>query len=83
MHLTATKGGEMDKYYLVERTDQADWDEYDSFVVKAKDEKDALAMCNEEAGHGMCGDFTAKNTIIKPLDETMENGIILGSFNAG
>ena len=70
-------------FYLVERTDKWGYDEYDSFVVSAKDEEEALSLAYNEAERIMWGGrFTKDNTKIELLQAT-ESKIILGSFNAG
>jgi hypothetical protein len=74
-------------FYLVERTDEISWDEYDAFVVKADSEKEALMIAQEKAGNKFWGSeepfFRVENTTITELTDAMENGEILGSFNAG
>ena len=37
------------KLYLVTRTDEADWDEHDGFVVRAANEENALKLAHEFA----------------------------------
>ena len=70
-------------FYLVERTDNIKYDEYDSFVVCAKDEEEALSLVYNKVEDCMCGGFFTKdNTIIKLL-QANGSEIILGSFNAG
>lgn len=64
--------------YLVERLDEADYDEYDSFVVRAKDPKQTLDICSKRANY-----FNETNTQITRLCELGQDEIILGSFNAG
>ena len=59
------------KIYLVKRTDEINWDEYDSWVVVAHNPREAKKMC---------GYLTVTVREIK-LGKT--NKIILGSFNAG
>lgn len=31
--------------YKLERNDECDWDEYNGFVVRAENEKEALKLC--------------------------------------
>lgn len=64
--------------YLIERLDEVGYDEYDSFVVRAKDPKQALDICSKRAKY-----FNETNTQITKLCELGEDEIILGSFNAG
>lgn len=63
------------KIYLVRRTDENDWDEYDAFVVVAENENEALSIARDSAGHGKWGKVSEVNPDKK--------GIVLGSFNAG
>ena len=65
----------MNVYYVW--TDKWDWDEYDGFVVVAKDEENALAM--------VIGSFSERqrdSIHIEEVDLTTEH-MVLGSFNAG
>jgi len=64
--------------YLVKRTDECDYDEFDAFVVAATSAQEAEAMCNFHAA------------VRGPLSTTLLGiaaegiaGEILGSFNAG
>lgn len=59
--------------YLVQRTDDIYYDEYDAFVVRAKSRKEAAEMTRIKG-------YPLKITLIKPEGKSME---ILGSFNAG
>ena len=71
--------------YLVERTDDINYDEYDSFVVKADNEEEARIAAQNKAGkccHNNEWFFEKDKTRITELD-FIENGVILGSFNAG
>ena len=66
----------MNKIYLV-KTDDLSYDYYDSFVVIAKNEEEAIKLCEEEAGN-----FNKLNTtIIEIIPDNPR--IVLGSFNAG
>ncbi len=64
--------------YLVERTDDVGYDEYDAFVVSAKDENEALVTIGGNQ-------FFKGNTEFKVVGTTTSkvSEIILGSFNAG
>lgn len=58
-------------------TDKCDYDEYDEFVVVAKDEGSALAM--------VIGSFNERqrdSIHVEEVDLTIEH-MVLGSFNAG
>lgn len=72
------------KLYIVE-ADSHDWDEYDSFVVWAKDSAEALQIAKDEASAGWEErktnfDNGAKVTKVKKPKQPC---ILLGSFNAG
>ena len=70
--------------YFVKRTDHADYDEYDSYVVAAVSEEGALAM-HPRCGWGG-GWTTPENVVAKLLGvalPSIEGGIICSSFNAG
>lgn len=75
------------KLYLVERTDDCDWDEYDAVVVAAPSAEEALKFviepipgyyrnCRYPGLYGVDLDITE----IDPEGETRE---ILSSYNAG
>jgi hypothetical protein len=66
----------MPRIYLVTRTDEIDWDEYDAFVVRAENEEDALLQCDY-------GYLNKGNTTVIEITQEGEKGRILGSFNAG
>jgi urease accessory protein UreE len=65
------------KIYLVERQDRVGWDEYDSFVVRAENEEDALIQCD----YTLCS--KENGTTVTEIKAKGEKGRILGSFNAG
>ena len=52
------------------------YDDYDSKVVRAENETEALLICGEES-------WTIDNTKITEITIDGEKQIILGSFNAG
>lgn len=71
--------------YLIERTDRVGYDEYDSAVVVAQSEEQALELLkkkhpNDYTTYHCWGDF--KSVIIRELSLTAP-AIILESFNAG
>jgi hypothetical protein len=73
-------------FYLVERTDAVDYDEYDSFVVKADNKEDARIAAQNLAGKKWHNDewyFSRENARVTELNDETENGVVLGSFNAG
>ena len=66
--------------YFVERTDHADYDEFDSYVVAAVSEEAALAS------HPHYGWPDPKKVLVKLIGvalPSIEDGIICSSFNAG
>lgn len=65
--------------YLVKRTDEIGYDEYDAFVVVAYNEFHALVLAGQEGGREL---FREDNTVITRVDGD-EFGIILGSYCAG
>ncbi len=70
--------------YLVERTDRIGYDEYDSFVVRAKSSKDALVHVLANYGSRYSGWRTdGSNVEVTKIEPTGEDEIILGSYNAG
>ena len=62
--------------YLVTRTDKVDYDEYDSFVVRANSVQTAIVVCDNSQ-------FTKDNTNVIELRTDGNTEIIIGSFNAG
>jgi hypothetical protein len=65
--------------YLVSRTDEVDWDEYDSVVVVAETPKEARKIAPVDDG-------TWKNLSVKLIGSAkmgIKKGIILESYNAG
>ena len=65
------------KIYLIERTDRVGYDEYDSYVVIAKNRKKAESLIDSWG----CG---PKNPTIKVTEIKLDKEqILLGSFNAG
>lgn len=65
----------MKKIYLV-KVEECDWDEYDSIVVVASTEEEAISM-----GQGFFNEEQGQITATE-VDLT-ESGVILASFNAG
>ena len=58
-------------------TDKWDYDDYDTFVVVAKDEKSALEMVIESFD-----EWQRDSIRVEEVDLTTEH-MVLGSFNAG
>ena len=65
----------MMKLWLVSRTDEVSYDEYDSFVIRAETLEEAVQIAQTEECHGHWSgeELTRKGKL----------GIILGSYNAG
>ena len=65
--------------YLIERTDNVDYDEYDSFVVAAYTEFEARSYANFHAV--LSSPATAH--LIGQAAPDVQPGVVLGSYNAG
>lgn len=65
----------MNVYYVW--TDKWDWDEYDGFVVAAKDENSALEMVI-----GSFHEWQRDSVNVEEVDLTSEH-MVLGSYNTG
>ena len=65
--------------YNIYRNDGCDYDEYDSFIVLADSDSDAVQMILNSNTYGS---FNSKNIEVNLIDEK-EPKILLGSFNAG
>lgn len=74
--------GGMNRLYLVERTDNVDYDEYDGAVVAALDADDAVAILKEEHGDDACTWLGFKNIEVIEI-KNYPRGVILDSYNAG
>ena len=66
------------KIYLVTRTDDYDWDEYDAVVVVEKTPKKAMEFCEEYFNKGK---MTCE--LIGTATSKQKAGEVLASFNAG
>ena len=77
----------MNGLYLIERTDEVGYDEYDAVIVNAPDEPTALAKAVEFAPERRFSrSFKAdgSNVRIREIIPSQEDlGVILASFNAG
>ena len=69
------------KLYLVSRTDKVDYDEYDSWVVSANTENEAIQVVLNDTYN--CKQYYADKMEVEEITNTTESKIILGSFNAG
>jgi hypothetical protein len=74
------------KLWHLRRTDKVDYDEYDSFVVRAETEQEARELLiNEHARDNYFNPWTRVHADVVCAELTMDGPteIILGSFNAG
>jgi hypothetical protein len=72
----------MKRIYLIERTDNVDWDEHDSVVIIAKTPKEAKELAyNGYYGSFIEGKITCR--LIGVANKTQPFGEVLASFNAG
>ena len=82
--------------YLVSRTDEVDYDEYDAFIVAAKDEEQARNQhprnnnnwCDNFGGHGWVSFRNKASLTVTVIGKASEEQytkptILLASFNAG
>lgn len=67
------------KLFMVEAA-RCDYDQYDSFVVWANDEKQAVELAQKETGYASNFKEGATATEVK---KPRKSGVVLGSFNAG
>ena len=65
--------------YLIERTDETGYDEYDAHVIAAESADEALARANFWAA--LKSPPTCQ--LIGVAAEDIQDGIVLSSFNAG
>ena len=75
----------MNKVYLIELR-EVDWDQYNGFVVVAKDEAEALEICGIRAEKGELWDnkFRDNVELISVIaDSKLKSQVILESFKAG
>lgn len=69
------------KLYLVEAS-WCDYDQYDSFVVWAKSQDEALSLVRAKDDPITMNNFN-DNVKVTEIKKPKESGIVLGSFNAG
>lgn len=72
------------KLYLLTRKDHVGYDEYDSALIRAKDEASARAIAAEHFT-GYCGYSWSNPDLIncEVVVNRGETGIVISSFNAG
>lgn len=77
------------KIYLIERTDNIDYDEFDAMVIIADNPEEVLSIAAERDNdeHSVIGtrfkEETTVITVIGTPNSKQKKGIILASFNAG
>lgn len=71
------------KLYLVARTDDIGYDEYDAFVVRAASPEDAAAVVADSHNYTWPVKNGGENIEVTELSADGEETIILSSFNAG
>lgn len=75
------------KIYLVSRTDNVDYDQFDSFVVTASTSEEAIeylnSIYNPDKSYSDWSRKVKVEFIGVATDEYTEPTVILGSFNAG
>ena len=70
------------KIYVLLRKDEVGWDEYDSKVIVAKNEKRAREIANQHVGDE--GEmWTDPNLVMCEVVDTTTEREVVGSFNAG
>lgn len=67
--------------FILKRTDAVGWDEYDSYVVRAKNEAEARKITKEDAYESSWAED--KDVTCERLSVRGKSEAILGSFNAG
>lgn len=67
------------KFYLFKRMDNVTWDEFDGFVICAKDENEARSLLKDHWDRRQIEEQKWEVTVM----DTKESIIILESFNAG
>jgi hypothetical protein len=72
------------KLFMVKRTDEPGWDEYDGIVVRAESEARAIEMATgyDEHGIGYTG-LAPHNIEVTEIPIGGDEAVILSSFNAG
>ena len=68
----------MKNIYLIETTEEIGYDEYDSCVVIAKNESEALKISEKE-----CRIYSGTIKLVGKANKSQEYGLLIASFNAG
>ena len=77
----------MMKLYLLERVEQADWDQYDGFVIAAESPEAARILANREVTEYDNCDWTNEDQVsCRRIAETsifFQETVVISDFNAG
>lgn len=74
------------KLFLVKRTDNWDYDEYDGIVVRAESEERAVAIAtsrDEKFGWANYEGMRADNVTVTEINRDGDEEVVLASFHAG
>ena len=80
------------KLWLISQNQNNDYDTFDSAVVCAADEDDAVSIVPDHFGHSEFGEYNmgwasskeyVQATYIGEAGEELKRGLVLASFNAG
>lgn len=71
------------KLYLLSRTDDIDYDQYDAILVRAKNEEEARKLAAEHAGGTPWDGWTPENIKCEIVSNKGVAEVIIGSYNAG
>lgn len=69
------------KLFLLSRTDNVGYDEYDAFLVRAKTEEEARQLANPKGSWSSW--TTPENITCEIISNRGVAGVIIASFNAG
>jgi hypothetical protein len=74
------------RLFLITRSDETDWDEYNAALVRADDAFDAarFVLLGENAPEGTSfHGFTEHNIVVTPVTSAGVHGLIIADFKAG
>lgn len=72
------------KLYMISRTEDIGYDEYDSFVIAAESQEQARQIAADANGdEGRAPWLDSTRSICREIDAKSEKGIVLRSFQAG
>jgi hypothetical protein len=69
--------------YKIEQTGKVGWDQYEGFVIRAKDESHARFIAAEKDTQYAAIWMNEKHSSVEIITRSGDFGIILESFNAG